>query len=125
MRKAHGLLIAGLIATVPAFALPPPAHDPQNLLRAGEPVANIPAADRIQDFEAIDDAHVMVSLAGSEQYLVTLHRQCIGLRWAQHIGISTSDNTIWAGFDAVTADGENCSIREIHRLPDAGDESLN
>ena len=125
MRKAHGLLIAGLIATAPALALPPPAHDPQGLLPAGEPVVSIPTADSIQGFEPLDNEHLMVSTAGRQQYLVTLHRQCIGLRWAQHIGVSTSDNTIWAGFDAVTADGENCPIREIHRLPDAADENLN
>jgi hypothetical protein len=119
------LLIAGLIATAPAFALPPPAHDLQRLLPAGEPVASIPTANSIQGFEALDNEHVMVSTAGRQQYLVTLNRQCIGLRWAQHIGVSTSDNTIWAGFDAVTADGENCPIREIHRLPDTADETLN
>ena len=124
-RQAPRLLLAGLLAAAPAFALPPSAHDPETLLRAGEPVTSIPTANSIQGFDPLDNEHVMVSLADRQQYLVTLNRQCIGLRWAEHIGVSASDNTIWAGFDALTADGQSCQIREIHRLPDAGEETLN
>jgi hypothetical protein len=124
MRKASCLLLAGALASVPAFALPPLANrsqDPvaQELLAAGEPVVSIPTANSIEAFRALDGAHVMVSLADRQQYLMTLNRECVGLRWAEHIGVSTSDNTIWAGFDTLTADGHNCPIRTIHRLPEA------
>ena len=120
---AVGLVAAGGFGTDAAIGLPPSAHGPRGLPDTGEPVASIPTANSIQDFRALDNAHVMVSLADRQQYLVTLHRECIGLRWASHIGVSTSDNTIWAGFDAVTADGQSCLIQEIHRLPAVGDES--
>jgi len=118
MRKASRLFLISVITAAPALALPPPVHTPQALLDTGKPVTSIPIADSIQGFEPLDNEHVRVSLADRQQYLVTLNRQCVGLRWAQHIGVSTSDNTIWAGFDTLTADGHSCQIREIHRLPD-------
>jgi len=128
MRRAFRLLLAGALASAPAFALPPPAHLSQDmlaqglpaedLLAAGEPVVSIPTANRIEAFRALDGAHVMVLLADRQQYLMTLTRECVGLRFAQHIGVSTSDNTIWVGFDNLTADGHSCPIRAIHRLTD-------
>lgn len=125
MRKAHLLVIAGCLATAPALALPPSSHGPEDLLRTAEPVTSIPTADSIERFRALDNEHVMVSLADRQEFLVTLNRQCVGLRWAEHIGVSTSGNTIWAGFDALTADGQNCQIRAIHRLPAAGEAAVN
>ena len=121
MRYAYRLLLIGAFATGPAVALPPSVNDPHALMRSGEPVTSIPAASSIEDFHALDNEHVMVSLASKQQYLMTLNRQCLGLRWARHIGVTTSDNTIWAGFDRLTADGQSCEIREIHRLPDTAE----
>lgn len=109
-----------LFATAPAaLALPPPGLDPLALIRAGEAVASIPIADRIQDFQHLDDEHVVLSTGPDQHYLVRLNRHCLGLRWAQHVGITASRNTVWAGFDSVTADGESCSIEAIHRLPNS------
>lgn len=132
MRSAHrhhprtcasALTAAALLvvaATAPfAAALPPADPDPGALLKAGEPVTSIPSASAVQAFRALDDAHVMLTTEGDRQYLLTLNRACVGLRWARHVGVTASDNTIWAGFDALTADGEACPIREIHLLEDA------
>ncbi len=107
----------------PLAALPPADPDPASLLRAGEPVTSIPSADGVRNFEALDEAHVMLSTAGN-RYLLTLNRDCFGLRWARHVGVTASGNTIWAGFDAVTADGEACAIREIHRLGNGDHDAL-
>jgi hypothetical protein len=116
-------LLAGLVAAS-AVALPP-VQDPAELVRAGEPVTSIRTANGIAGFQPLDDEHVMLSLTDDHHYLLTLNRECFGLRWARHVGITVSDNTIWAGFDALTADGAACPIREIHlvRPPEsAGDE---
>jgi len=121
MRTASSLLLIGALVAGPAIALPPAHPDQRFLSTAGEPVDNIPSASSIQDFKPLDNAHVMVSLTSNQQYLMTLNKQCVGLRWARHIGVTTSDNTIWAGFDNLTADGQRCQIREIHRLPDAAE----
>lgn len=107
--------LAALMAA-PSSALPPAEDTPATLLRDGEPVISIPAADAIRDFHALDDEHVMLELEAGQHYLLTLNRQCVGLRWARHVGVTASQNTIWAGFDALTADGEACPIRTIHRL---------
>jgi hypothetical protein len=104
--------------------LPPPSPVPLATIPTGEPVASIPGASSIEAFRTLDNAHVMVSLADRQQYLMTLNRDCLGLRFARHIGVSTSDNTIWAGFDALTADGQSCAIRTIHRLPDLEDGTV-
>jgi hypothetical protein len=114
--KRNTWWIATLAAFVmsPATALPPAQPDPSVLQQLGEPVASIPTADAVRDFELLDEAHVMLSTGAEERYLLTLDRDCFGLRWARHVGVTASDNTIWAGFDALTADGEACSIREIH-----------
>ncbi|MEQ9005080.1 MAG: DUF6491 family protein [Pseudomonadales bacterium] len=118
---AATLLTAALWAPF-AAALPPADPEPGVLMEAGEPVTSIPSASAVQAFRAIDDAHVMLTTEGDRQYLLTLNRACVGLRWARHVGVTASDNTIWAGFDALTADGEACPIREIH-LIDRTDES--
>lgn len=115
---AAALLTVALSAPF-AGALPPADQAPDVLLKAGEPVSSIPSASAVQAFRAIDDAHVMLTTEGDRQYLLTLNRACVGLRWARHVGVTASDNTIWAGFDALTADGEACPIREIHLLDGA------
>jgi len=124
MRNPFRLLLIGTFTAGAAMALPPPPLEFAEVTSLGEPVTSIPAASSIEVFQALDNEHVMVSLASKQQYLVTLNRQCVGLRWARHIGVTTSGNTIWAGFDNVTADGRNCQIREIHRLPDSLESAL-
>jgi hypothetical protein len=115
--KGFGLALAGCLAAASATALPP-VQDVAELLLAGERVTSIPTAGGIAGFQPIDDEHVVLSLADNQRYLLTLNRECFGLRWARHVGVTVSDNTIWAGFDALTADGAACSIREIHLVPD-------
>lgn len=99
-----------------AAALPPAELDPKTLQALGEPVLQIPTAHRIYDFEALDAEHVMLTTVEDTRYLLTLNRECFSLRFARHVAVSTSADTIWAGFDSLTADGEACSIREIHRV---------
>lgn len=122
-RLGFGLL-AGLVAA--SAAALPPVQDAAELVRSGEPVTSIPTASGIAGFQALDDGHVMLSLTDNQHYLLTLNRECFGIRWARHVGITVSDNTIWAGFDALTADGAACPIREIHlvRDPDAEMDEL-
>lgn len=108
----------------PAAALPPPGPDVAELVRSGEPVASIPTADRVYAFKPLDYEHVVLSTNAETHYLVTLNRQCVGLRLARHVGVTASNNTIWAGFDALTADGEACAIREIYRVHESDEIPL-
>lgn len=117
------LTAVGTALALSVAALPPASQDPEAMLSGGELVSSIPTADAVQDFTLLDDAHVMLSTP-TDQYLLTLNRQCVGLRWARHVGVTASGNTIWAGFDALTADGQACPIREIHRVSDSRTDAL-
>lgn len=116
--KRLGIGLMAAAASLSAAALPP-AHDAETLMQSGQPVPSIPTASGIAAFTTLDDEHVMLSLSDNQHYLLTLNRECFGLRWARHVGVTVSDNAIWAGFDALTADGTACPIREIHRVRDA------
>jgi hypothetical protein len=115
--RVAGVMSCALVLTAgAALALPPPAPDPSALLSSAERVSSIPGARGSLDFRPLDNAHVMLSAPGDRRYVLTLNRDCVGLRWARHVGVTVSGDTIWAGFDALTADGEACQIREIHLL---------
>ena len=88
-----------------AAALPP-----------GEAVTNIPRADQIINWRALDNQRVIVDLKSQNTYLLTLKHQCFGLSWAQNVSVTMSNNTIWAGFDAIKADGLQCPIDSISRV---------
>jgi hypothetical protein len=64
----------------------------------------------------LDNQRVLVNLDEKNSYLLTLKHQCHGLAWAQNISVSMSNNTIWAGFDAIEADGRACPIDSIERI---------
>lgn len=124
LRPGAAVFTAIAALSVPAAALPPAELDPQALRAAGEPVMQIPTAHRIYDFEALDAEHVVLTTVEDTRYLLTLNRECFNLRFARHVDVSTSDDTIWAGFDSLTADGEACSIRTIHRVRESEDTPL-
>ncbi len=115
MKVLQSLMFASLAYALPSTALPP-ADDSSEALNLGESVLSISKANRISDWEPIDAQHVVLSLSRDERYLLTLKRQCGGLRWAQNIGVTMSNNTIWVEFDAVTTDGLQCPIERINRV---------
>ncbi len=106
-----------LLCALPALSLPP-THEhaqalPQRLL---EPVRSIESAHKINDWEHLDDQHVVLRLSSQDQYLITLKSRCLGLNWARNVGVTMSNNTIWAGFDVITVDGDQCEIEMINPL---------
>ncbi|MCZ6854188.1 MAG: DUF6491 family protein [Gammaproteobacteria bacterium] len=115
MKVLKCLMFASLAYSLPSTALPPPEASIE-ASDLGEAVLSISSANRISDWEPIDAKHVVLSLSPDERYLLTLKRQCGGLGWAQHIGVTMSNNTIWAEFDAVTTDGLQCPIERINRV---------
>jgi len=124
-----GTVCAALLTAAPAFPLPESSRDKglpdvRTLLEDGIPVQQIPAARSAADFTTVDVSHVLLSTDGDVRYLLTLNRACPELRWARHVGVTASDNRIWAGFDALTADGQACQIQQIHRLSGAVNLSL-
>jgi len=102
-----GLL--GCILSSTALALPPANHH-------SELVRSIPDAHQISDWTPLDNQRVIVNVNAADTYLLTLKQQCYGLGWAQNISVTMSNNTIWAGFDAIKADGRQCPIDSISRV---------
>ena len=98
--------LAGILLAPGALAIVP----------EGEPVERVLAADGISGWSAIDNQRLVLDLGDEGSYLLTLKYQCYGLAWAQNVTVTMSNNTIWAGFDQVNADGLACPIRSIHRI---------
>jgi hypothetical protein len=109
-------LTAPVVLSLPNSSPGDKAINAGGLLRNAVAVEQIPAARSAGDLTAIDLSHVLLSTADDKRYLLTLRRRCPELRWARHVGVTASGNSIWAGFDALTADGQTCQIQEIHRL---------
>ena len=82
----------------------------------GVSVRSIQDADSISGWSAIDNRRVLLNLDEQSTYLLTLKHQCHGLAWAQNVTVTMSNNTIWAGFDTIKADGLACPIDTIEKM---------
>lgn len=92
--------------------------------QTGAPVKKIPFANQIHDWQALGKRQLLVSTSPSKNYLVTLSRDCHSLNFAQQVGFSASNNTVYAGFDYVTARGQRCRIQSISKVTRAERDSL-
>ena len=106
IRAAAMLSLTMLAGT--ALAMPPEV--------AGESVTSIPHANGIRGWSQLDNQRVLVNVDEKSSYILTLKHQCHGLAWAQNVTVTMSNNTIWAGFDAIEADGRACPIHTIHKV---------
>ncbi|MEM7099559.1 MAG: DUF6491 family protein [Pseudomonadota bacterium] len=107
-------LTLGLVGMYPASL--------QAMVPAGPPLKKI--SSDIRSWEPIDDKHIVVSLSPSKSYLLTLRRECPTLSHATNVGVSASNNRIYAGFDYITADGSKCPIAAINKLSEAQKKAL-
>lgn len=94
------------VVTAQTWALP----------QKGVQVDSISAVSADSTWEALDNQHVLVTLGQSNRYLLTLTNMCPALTVAAKLGVSTSGDKVYAGFDYVTADGTRCLIKGIQRL---------
>ena len=113
MRVASGIIgICALGLGASSLAMPPQSAA---LPAWNNPVPSVPAANRISAWEPVDSRHVVIRVNSQERYLLTLREVCPGLSYARNVGVTMSDNTIWAGFDAITTDAVQCEIKRIDR----------
>ena len=114
MLRRATLLLAALSTASGALAINQlPAGTP---VPDGKPVRSIQGADAISGWSHIDNQRVLLNLDEKSTYLLTLKYQCHGLAWAQNVTVTMSNNTIWAGFDEIHADGLACPIRSIQKI---------
>lgn len=116
MHKSLPVLLLSVSAGIGSFCMPFVIPEAFALPTIGEPVAMIPYANEITRFETIDNQHLLVSVDPERTYLLEFKEQCHHLSFARHIGVSMANNTIWAGFDYVTADGAQCTIDSIQKV---------
>lgn len=90
----------------------------------GLPVKKIPYANQIDGWHALDKRRLIVSTSPAKNYLVTLRASCHALRLGSKLGISSSNNTVYAGFDYITADGQRCAIQRINKISKAEKRAL-
>jgi len=86
------------------------------LPHSGVRVDSISALSSDSTWTVLDYQHVVVTLDTQQRYLLTLSHMCPKLAVAAKLGISTSGDAVYAGFDYITADGERCLIKDISRL---------
>ena len=82
----------------------------------GTPVKKIVFASGIDAWQAVDHRRLILSASPTKHYLVTLTRESHQLPFAQHVGFSASNNTIYSGFDHITVDGVRFGIKNILRV---------
>ena len=119
MKKPYRNAVQTLLAACLAGPLSAMAMAP-----VGSPVEKIPFVSSISTWQALDERRLVLSLTEQKSYLVTLTHSCRALPGASHVGVSASNNTVYAGFDYITADGERCAIKHINRLSKAQKQAL-
>jgi len=73
-------------------------------------------ANRITSYQPLDAMHLVLVADEKMNYLLSLTDMCHELRFARQIGVTHSENTIYAGFDHILADGQECSINRIQAI---------
>jgi hypothetical protein len=107
-----------------AFALLLVAITASAMTPTGSPVKKITSASSISGWHAVDPRRVVISFSPTKNYLLTLRRDCHSLNFASSVSVTTSNNTIYAGFDSVTVDGQRCGIQKINKLSKAEKKAL-
>ena len=101
-----GLLFSTLLTTADASAV----------IRQGVEVDRISVAEEIRSWQAVDAQHVLLNIGPHERYLVAFGQACHSLPFAGRIGVSSSNEFVYAGFDYITAGSQRCKIESIITL---------
>lgn len=101
-----GLLFSTLLTTADASAV----------TRQGVEVDRISVAEEIRSWQAVDAQHVLLNIGPHERYLVAFGQACHSLPFAGRIGVSSSNEFVYAGFDYITAGSQRCKIKSIFSL---------
>ena len=114
------ILITCTTASVALFAsLTANAATPSQLLgqvAGGTEVESIRGIEKLTHWNTLDTQNLTLRVNHAEHYLLTLENPCEHLRGAQLVGVSMTNQEIWADFDHVAADGYECRIDRITRL---------
>ena len=108
---------AGAPQSVDSRALAPQVGVmPDQFRLSGVEVESIRGVETISDWQTLDTRHLTLRINHAHQYLFKLADHCAQLRGARMVGVSMTNQEIWADFDYVAADGWECRIERITRL---------
>ncbi len=105
-----------LFTSLSASAATPTQIDVKALGSGGTEVDSIRGIESLTDWTTLDTQNLTLRVNHAEHYLLTLQDPCEHLRGAQLVGVSMTNQEIWADFDHVAADGYECRIDTITRL---------
>ncbi len=111
-------LIAGLSLSILLAAAAANA-----VTRQGVEVDRIFVAEEIRSWQAVDAQHMLLNIGPHERYLVEFGQACHSLPFAERIGVSSSNDFVYAGFDYVTAGNQRCKIKSIVTLAESAPDS--
>jgi hypothetical protein len=85
------------------------------LAYAGEPVYRT-SPFRLDSWEYLDRARIVLWTGVNEAYLVTVWDTCRDLQFTNHIRVVSSMGNSISRFDKIKSDGDTCPIREIRPI---------
>jgi hypothetical protein len=83
---------------------------------AGNPVDSIRFAHQINDWQYLDDTHLVVTKGVNQRYVLQLRDDCRLLRHSEVIRLTSTNDTIRPGFDNVTYGHTFCQITAIEKI---------
>lgn len=111
---ATGLLLAGSIA-MPALAQQTVSEraDLTRYERYAQAPVDYVHYFQIDGFEYLGPDKVAVWFGVNKLYLLTVQTPCLDLAWANGIGLTARNNTLYSRFDAVTFRHQRCRILKL------------
>lgn len=85
---------------------------------AGAPVSRFDFWD-MKRFEVLGEYEVAVWTTINDAWLIRVRKPCTGLEFAQGLGLTSTNRTVYRNFDAVVFGDQRCRIAEIRPVDGA------
>jgi hypothetical protein len=83
---------------------------------AGPPIDSFTYLGRYDGFRTLGDKQVVLFTTINDAYLIRVRDPCINLRYANTVGLTSSDRTVNRAFDFVLSDHQRCRIDTIRHI---------
>ena len=83
---------------------------------AGPPVDRISWLGRYDGWEPIGRYELVLWTTPNDAYLVKVQSPCEDLQFVNHVGLTSTVNTVYSRFDSVIVRGWRCPIQEIRPI---------
>jgi hypothetical protein len=104
-------VLAGCVA--PAPRKDDAAAEAKFLKFAGPPLDSFTYLGRYDGFRTLGPKEVVIFTTVNDAYLIRARDPCINLQFANRIGLTSSNRSVYRAFDFIIADHERCQIDTI------------